>query len=74
MPRGDRTGPNGAGPMTGRGMGVCNPGLARGRMFCPRWGGTFTQSNMVLSEEEEKKILEAEKADIEKRLKELKSK
>ncbi len=31
MPRGDRTGPNGMGPMTGRGAGVCggnaNPGF-----------------------------------------------
>ncbi len=24
MPRGDRTGPNGAGPRTGRGLGYCN--------------------------------------------------
>ena len=24
MPRGDRTGPSGMGPMTGRGMGCCN--------------------------------------------------
>ena len=39
MPKGDRTGPNGMGPMTGRGMGVCagfnapgimNPGFGRG--------------------------------------------
>jgi hypothetical protein len=32
MPRGDGTGPNGAGPMTGRGMGYCSgynsPGFA----------------------------------------------
>ena len=25
MPRGDRTGPEGQGPMTGRGRGKCNP-------------------------------------------------
>jgi len=25
MPRGDRTGPQGQGPMTGRGRGKCNP-------------------------------------------------
>jgi hypothetical protein len=40
MPGGDRTGPFGAGPMTGRGLGVCagygipgyaNPGIGRGR-------------------------------------------
>ena len=32
MPQGDKTGPNGEGPMTGRGMGYCsgydNPGYA----------------------------------------------
>ena len=36
MPRGDRTGPEGMGPMTGRRFGYCNgydsPGLSRGRM------------------------------------------
>ncbi|HID22113.1 MAG TPA: hypothetical protein EYP14_06895 [Planctomycetaceae bacterium] len=40
MPRGDRTGPTGTGPMTGRRMGLCaglaapgyaNPGAGRGR-------------------------------------------
>ena len=35
MPRGDRTGPGGFGPMTGRGMGVCagydRPGFANAR-------------------------------------------
>ena len=34
MPRGDRTGPNGAGPMTGRGLGYCagydEPGFTAG--------------------------------------------
>lgn len=37
MPRGDRTGPEGMGPMTGRGMGYCSgypaPGYGRGRGF-----------------------------------------
>ena len=37
MPRGDRTGPTGAGPMTGRGMGICAgnnaPGYAMGGGF-----------------------------------------
>ena len=42
MPGGDRTGPVGAGPMTGRGVGFCsgndapgymNPGFGRGRGF-----------------------------------------
>lgn len=34
MPRGDRTGPRGAGPMTGRGLGLCGgydaPGYVQG--------------------------------------------
>ncbi|MBD3203154.1 hypothetical protein GF327_02590 [Candidatus Woesearchaeota archaeon] len=34
MPRGDGTGPNGSGPMTGRGLGYCSgsnsPGFAKG--------------------------------------------
>jgi hypothetical protein len=37
MPRGDRTGPAGAGPMTGRGMGTCagfnQPGFVTGGGF-----------------------------------------
>lgn len=45
MPRGDRTGPNGMGPMTGRGFGYCSgydaPGFANapgpGRGMA--WGG-----------------------------------
>ncbi len=40
MPRGDRTGPNGAGPMTGRGLGYCTghqtPGFTKTRR--PRLG------------------------------------
>lgn len=53
MPRGDRTGPAGAGPMTGRGAGYCagyavpgyvNPGFSRGgggfgRGFERGWSG-----------------------------------
>jgi len=30
MPKFDGTGPQGQGPMTGRGMGPCGPGYARG--------------------------------------------
>lgn len=50
MPYGDRTGPNGMGPMTGRGMGFCTgndrpgcyepgPGMGRGRSFGRGGGG-----------------------------------
>lgn len=47
MPGGDRTGPLGMGPLTGRGAGLCAgygmrgyPGTAlrRGLRFRPRWG------------------------------------
>ncbi|MCF7876688.1 DUF5320 domain-containing protein [Candidatus Bipolaricaulota bacterium] len=42
MPRGDRTGPAGQGPKTGRGLGYCTgysaPGYTKGR---PRGGGGF---------------------------------
>ena len=71
MPGQDGTGPQGQGPMTGRGLGPCGRGLGRGRGFGRRFLAT---APMNLSEAEEKKILEAEKQDIEKRLKELKSK
>jgi hypothetical protein len=37
MPRGDRTGPAGMGPMTGRGMGYCAGGTAPG-MYAPGYG------------------------------------
>jgi hypothetical protein len=68
MPGGDGTGPLGQGPGTGRGRGPCGRGLARGRGF----GRGFGWADPVeLSKEEQKKILEAEKAAIEKRLKEL---
>ena len=48
MPRGDRTGPAGWGPMTGRGMGYCagydapgyaSPGPGLGRGWGRGWGG-----------------------------------
>ena len=50
MPRGDRTGPWGAGPMTGRAAGYCagypvpgymNPGRGWGRGFGRGWGRGF---------------------------------
>ena len=68
MPGQDRTGPLGQGPLTGRGFGPCGRGFRRG----------FGRA-LQLSNSEEKKVLESElkeieadKKDIEKRLKELK--
>ncbi|MFH1711229.1 MAG: DUF5320 domain-containing protein [Nanoarchaeota archaeon] len=69
----DRTGPNGLGPMTGRGLGPCGCGMRRG------FGRGFGfRRQVILTKEEEKKILEAElkevdleKQEIAKRLKEI---
>lgn len=79
MPNQDKTGPDGRGPLTGRGLGPCNArqivgrGLRRGfgrrAGFCP-----VETEPIVLTEKEEEEILEAEKAEIDKRLKELKTK
>jgi len=40
MPRGDKTGPAGAGAMTGRGMGLCSGNATPGYMN-PPFGGNF---------------------------------
>ena len=76
MPQQDKTGPFGKGPLTGRGLGPCGAGLRRGRGmgngFCPK-GFAMAPQQVELTAEEEKKILETEKVEIEKRLKELKA-
>ncbi|KYK24450.1 hypothetical protein AYK26_06710 [Euryarchaeota archaeon SM23-78] len=87
MPGRDGSGPLGEGPLTGRGLGPCGRGLARGRGFGrgfgrglglgrglgwrARFAWDYPTEPVELSKEEEKKILEAEKQEIEKRLKEL---
>ena len=75
MPRGDRTGPLGQGPATGRGLGPCGRGLARGRGFGRGYGRGFAwrapNYQKPLTREEDRKLLEAEKAEIEQELKEL---
>lgn len=91
MPNKDKTGPLGQGPMTGRGLGLCGGGAGAGfrrgfgrgfGRFCPRWGaaGFAGTSPVALTKAQEKKVLEAElaeieaeKSEIEKELKELKS-
>ncbi len=78
MPQGDKTGPNGQGPMTGRRMGLCagfnapgfvnngcRKGFGRGR------GWRFQSPIENTNQEQEKQILENQKELIEKRLKEL---
>jgi len=78
MPNRDGTGPEGQGPLTGRGLGPCGLGLRRGfgRGFARGFGWRYAEP-ITLTKEEQKKILEAElkdieaeKQEIEKRLKE----
>ena len=81
MPGQDGTGPTGQGALTGRGLGPCGRGLAFRRGFGRGFGWRAvnrTTAPVVLTKAEEQKILkaelaeiEAEKKDIEKRLKEL---
>ncbi len=91
MPGMDKTGPSGQGPLTGRGLGPCGAGARRG--FGRGMGRGFGMGSrrfalsgqgvqpVVLSEVDEKKILEQElkeldldKQEVEKRLKELSTK
>jgi len=83
MPGQDGTGPMGQGPLTGRGLGPCGRGLAFRRGFGRGFGMRCCQilpaEQLKLTEDEQRKILEAElkeieteKQIIEKRLKEMK--
>ncbi len=51
MPGGDGTGPNGLGPMTGRGAGFCtgffNPGIGRRNRFANRYGRFFCIAGLL---------------------------
>ena len=94
MPNGDRTGPEGKGSRTGRGLGYCSgnksPGRATGfgqaRGFGRGAGRGFGRAvgvrrglgnvqtvsdNVNLSKEDQVKVLENEKREIEAKLKEL---
>ncbi len=69
MARGDRTGPEGRGPLTGRGMGFCadnkEPGYTAGGGFSGRRRGRgFYNAQPV----DEKTYLEEEKSYLEQRL------
>ena len=66
----DGTGPNGMGPMTGRGLGPCGAGLARargcgrgfgrGRGFGQGMGQGFQFQQAKMTDEQEKTMLEQE--------------
>lgn len=59
MPKFDRTGPRGTGPMTGRGLGPCGGGLRRG-FGCFLGRGWFNRP--WLSKNEKEALNEEEKA------------
>ena len=63
MPGQDRTGPLGQGSLTGRGLGICGRGSGFRKGFGR--GFAFGTEPMVLTKEQEKKILEAELAEVE---------
>ena len=82
MPAQDGTGPQGQGPLTGRGLGPCGRGLARGRGMGRGFGrgrGFGVMQPQVITESQEKEILKqeleaikTEQSEIQARLKELK--
>ena len=81
MPRQDRTGPVGMGPMTGRGLGPCGGfppcgwgmgmgwGRGLGRYF--GWGEPQTKKAQIEALSDYKNALDEELEDIKKELKEL---
>ena len=81
MPNRDKTGPDGQGKLTGRGLGPCSGnqipfgrGFGRGRCFGRGlgWRNVQNVSDAVnLSKEEQIKVLENEKKAIENKLSEL---
>lgn len=78
MPYQDGTGPMGAGPRTGRGLGPCGAGFARGRNFGQGFGrgrfGGYGPYRAPTTNGEEKEALEQDLKDIKERLSEIKSK
>ena len=75
MPQLDKTGPAGAGPRTGRGMGQCGGGIAYGRCGCGfgygRFGGRYP-AQPKLTKKEETEILNEEAEMLQKDLEEVK--
>lgn len=77
MPRFDGTGPEGMGPMTGRGFGPCGGGRGFGRRglgkgFGRRCFGFYPNNQNPIDEEERKKLVEEEIKYTEEYIQELK--
>ena len=78
MPGLDKTGPQGAGPKTGRGLGPCGGGQAYGRggrggrCYCGRYYSEPSKEEEVEMLEEDAKVLKDELSAVDGRLKELK--
>jgi len=73
MPRLDMTGPMGAGPRTGRGMGPCGGGLGRKRGWRSMRGrGWFGFNNQEVGKEEQLKTVTTYRESLEKELEEVK--
>lgn len=72
MPQKDKTGPMGAGPMTGRGMGRCadssGSGLGRGRGYGRTMCGWFYRKYRNMSENDKKELLKEEISDLKEEL------
>lgn len=74
MPRLDRTGPMGMGPVTGKGMGPCRevgygPGLGWGRGYGRAMCGWFYRKYQAMPKDERKELLKEEIHDLKQELK-----
>ncbi|MDD3436772.1 MAG: DUF5320 domain-containing protein [Candidatus Gastranaerophilales bacterium] len=88
MPRGDGTGPRGMGPMTGRGLGNCSPGVRRGlglavglglglglrRRFRRLWGTNTAPNDELSILKSQASLLEEDLSVIKEKINELENK
>lgn len=80
MPNFDGTGPQGRGPMTGRGQGPCNTGNGSGRAYgrgrgrgFGRWAGFCPFFGQPLVDESDRESLSSYEEDLQEELKEVQS-
>jgi len=80
MPNFDGTGPQGRGPMTGRGQGPCNTGNGSGRAYgrgrgrgFGRWAGFCPFFGQPLVDESDRESLSSYEEDLQDELKEVQS-